>query len=259
MGHGDDRARVHLEGPLQPGHGLRIEVVGRLIEEEQVRLGQEQPAQRDPPPFTPRERAHVGITRREPESIHGDLERAVELPRAGGVDLGLEVGLLGQERVDIGVGFAEGRADLVVAVDQLLGLTDPLGDVAGNILGLVELGLLSEVPNREPGGQPSLTREPVVLARHDPQQRRLARPVGADDPDLCARVEGEVDPPEHFAVGRIEARETAHGVDELGSHGDQCARCRPCRRAGGRSVHGRPANPAQPSFADHAGCREPAG
>jgi hypothetical protein len=135
-----------------------------------VRRGQQQPAERDPTSLTPREGAHVGLTGREPEGVHGDLEGAIELPGAGGVDLGLQVGLLGQERVHVGVGVAERGADLVEPVDQLLRLAHTFGDVAGDVLGLVELGLLGEVPHREPGSQPGLTGEPVVLAGHDPQQ-----------------------------------------------------------------------------------------
>ena len=170
MGHGDDGSRVHLQRPLQPRHGLGVEMVGRLVQEEQVGLGQEQPAQRHPPSLAARERADVGITRWEAERIHRDLEGAVELPGAGGIDLGLQVGLLGQQGVDVGLGIAEGGAHLVVAVDQLLGLAHTIGHIAGDVLGLVELGLLRQVPHREARGQPRLTREPVVLAGHDPQQ-----------------------------------------------------------------------------------------
>ena len=108
-------------------------------------MDKQQPAERHPPPLAPRERADVGVPRREPERVHGDLEGAVELPGAGGVDLGLQIGLLGQQRVDVGVGVAEGGAHLVVAVDQLLGLAHALGHVPGHVLGLVELGLLGQV------------------------------------------------------------------------------------------------------------------
>ncbi len=135
-------------------------------------MDKQQPAQRDPPPLSSREGAHVGIARREPEGVHGDLERPVELPRAGRVDLDLQVGLLGQQRVDIGVGVPEGGADRVVAVHQLLRLAHSFGHVAGDILGLVELGLLRQVPHGEPRGQPRLTGEPIVLTGHDPQQAK---------------------------------------------------------------------------------------
>ena len=225
VGDGDDRARVLLERALEPGDRLGVEVVGRLVEEQQVGLGEQEPAERDAAALAPGERGDVGVARREAERVHGDLERAVELPGAGGVDLGLEVGLLLEERVDVGVGVTEGRAHLVVAVDELLGLADALGDVAGHVLGRVELGLLGQEAHREAGGEARLASEAVVLARHDAQQRGLARAVGPDDADLGAGIEGQVDALQDLAVGRIEALEPAHGVDELGGHGDQCARC----------------------------------
>ncbi len=218
-----DGARVLLERPLEPGDRLGVEVVGRLIEEKEVGLGQQQPAQRDPSPLATRERGDVRVARWQPERIHRDLEGAIEVPGAGGVDLGLQVGLLGDERVDVGVGIAECGAHLVESVDESLRLTDPLGDVAGDVLGLVELRLLGQVPHGEARGQAGLAGEPVVLAGHDPQQRGLARAVGTDDADLGARIEGQVDAPQDLAVGRVEALQAAHGVDELGRHGDQCA------------------------------------
>ena len=145
-------------------------MVGRLVQEEEIRFGEEQTTERDPPSFTARERGDIGVARRKAERIHGDLEGPVELPCAGGIDLGLEVGLLGQERVDVGVGVAEGGAHLVVAIDQLLRLAHAFGHVPGDILGFVELGLLRQIADGEPRRQAGLAGEPLVLPRHDPQQ-----------------------------------------------------------------------------------------
>ena len=51
VGDGDDRARVVLQEALEPGHRFRVEVVGRLVEQEQVRGLQQQPAERHAPAF----------------------------------------------------------------------------------------------------------------------------------------------------------------------------------------------------------------
>jgi hypothetical protein len=48
VGHGDDGALVVLEEALEPGDRLSVEVVGGLVEEQQLRRTEE-PAQRDPP------------------------------------------------------------------------------------------------------------------------------------------------------------------------------------------------------------------
>ena len=44
MGDGDDRPRVLVEEALQPLHRLGVEVVGRLVEQQQVGVLEQQPA-----------------------------------------------------------------------------------------------------------------------------------------------------------------------------------------------------------------------
>ena len=51
MGHGDDRALVLAQVMLQPGHGLGVEVVGGLVEQQDVRFGEQQAGERDAPAF----------------------------------------------------------------------------------------------------------------------------------------------------------------------------------------------------------------
>ena len=193
-------------------------MVGGLVEEQQVGLGQEQAAQRHPAPLTTGECGDVSVPRGAAQGVHGDLEGALEVPRAGGVDLVLEFGLLGQELVEVGVGVAEGGAHLVVAVHHLFGLAHPFGDVAEDVLGRVQLGLLGQEADGEPGGEPGLAGEVVVLSGHDLEQRGLARAVAADDADLGPRIEGEVDPLQDLAVRWVEASQVTHGEDVLGSH-----------------------------------------
>ena len=48
VGDRDDGARVLLEEALQPLDRLGVEVVGRLVEQEQVGVAQQEPAERDP-------------------------------------------------------------------------------------------------------------------------------------------------------------------------------------------------------------------
>ena len=223
VGHRDHRPGVLLQRTLEPRDRLGVEMVGRLVEEQQVGPREKQSAQGDPASLATGEDGHVGVARGESQRVHGDLEGPLEVPCPGCVDLRLEVRLLREERVDVGVRFAERGADLVEAVDQRLDLTDALGHVAGDVLGRVELRLLGEVPDGEPGGQAGLTGESVVLARHDAKQGGLAGSVGTDDTDLRPRVEGEVDPLEDFAVGRVEAPKVAHGEDELWRHGPSVA------------------------------------
>ena len=170
-------ARVVLQRALQPGHRLGVEVVGGLVEQEEVGLGEQEAAQRHPAPLAARERRHVGVPRGQAQGVHGDLEGALEIPGPGGVDLGLQVGLLGQEGVDVGLGRAERGADLVVAVDQRLHLAHAIGHVAGHVLGRVELGFLRQVADGEAGGEAGLAAEAVVLAGHDRSSEDLPDPL----------------------------------------------------------------------------------
>jgi len=222
VGHGDHRAWVVLEGPFEPGHRFGIKVVGRLIEEEQVRLGQEEPAQGHPPAFPSREGLDPGIPGRKPQGVHSDLERPFQVPGTGGVDLVLQIGLLGQQLVEVGLRLSHGRTDGVEPVEQRLGFARAIGHVAQDILGWVQMRLLGKVPHGEAGGQPGLTRESVVLPGHDPEEGRLARSVAPDDTDFGSGIEGERDPFEHFPIGRVESPQVAHGVDVLGCHTEQC-------------------------------------
>ena len=54
MGDDHDRAGKVTQRPFEPGDAFRVQMVGRLIEQQQVRLFQQQPAQRDPATLTAR-------------------------------------------------------------------------------------------------------------------------------------------------------------------------------------------------------------
>ena len=78
--HRDDRARVVLEEPLEPGDRFGVEMVGRLVEQQQVGRLQQQPAQRDAAALAARERGDVGVRRRQAQRVHRELEPRIEVP-----------------------------------------------------------------------------------------------------------------------------------------------------------------------------------
>ena len=105
VGHGDDGAVVGREVLLEPQHRLGVEVVGGLVEQQQVGLLQQQLAQRDAAALTTGEHGDVGVRRRAAQGVHRLLELGVEVPRVGGVDRLLELAHLLHQRVEVGVGL----------------------------------------------------------------------------------------------------------------------------------------------------------
>ena len=85
-----DRALVVGEVLLEPQHALGVEVVGRLVEQQQVRLGQQEPAQRDPATLTAGEVRDGLVGRRAAQRVHRLLQLRVDVPGVGGVELLLQ-------------------------------------------------------------------------------------------------------------------------------------------------------------------------
>ena len=80
MGDDQDGTGIIAQVPFQPGYRLRVEVVGGLVEQQQLGLLQEQPAERNAPPFTAGKLAHVGIIGRTAQRVHGLVDLGIEIP-----------------------------------------------------------------------------------------------------------------------------------------------------------------------------------
>ena len=148
VGDGHDRAVVVAQEPLQPGHRLGVEVVGGLVQQQQIGPAQQQAAQGHPTTLTAREHVDRGVAGRDAQGVHGDLDRALEVPGAGRLDLALDLGLLLAQLVVVGVGVGPAGQHLVVALEQLRRLAQAVHDVAQHVLGRVEGRLLFEQARR---------------------------------------------------------------------------------------------------------------
>ena len=159
--------------------------------------------------------AHVLITRRAAQRVHGDVQGALQLPPLHRVDLLLQLGLLGHQRVHVGVRIPELRRHLVEAVEQRLGRGDALHDVAEHVLGRIELRLLRQEADARAVRHPRLAREVVIEPGHDAQQRRLAGAVDPEHADLGARQKRQRDVLQDLLAAREDLGQTAHHVDVL--------------------------------------------
>ena len=61
MGNGDHCAGILLQMLLQPSYGLGIQMVGRLVEQQNIWLFEQQTAHGNAPSFTTRQRLDQGI------------------------------------------------------------------------------------------------------------------------------------------------------------------------------------------------------
>jgi hypothetical protein len=214
---GDHGAGVLLQVLLEPLHTLGIEMVGRLVEQQEIRLLEQQLAQGDPALLAAGQDGHVGIARRAPEGVHGLVELGIQIPGVPMVDVLLQPAHLGKQGVEVGVRVGQLDGDLVEAVDHGLGLGDALLNVLQDGFGLVEHGLLHEDPDGVALHELGLTVGYVVDPGHDLEQAGLAGAVRADHADLRARQERQGDVIKDDLVS-VRLASLAKGVDEL-SHG----------------------------------------
>jgi len=188
-------------------------MVGRLVEQQEVGLVEQQLAQRNTAALAAGEFCDVGLVGRAAQRIHRLIDLAVEIPEAGGLDLVLQFGHL----VGGFLGIVHG--ELIVAIEDRLLLADAEHHVFAHGLGGIELGFLLEIADPGALGDPCLTVIFLVEAGHDPQQRRFAGAVDAEHADLGVRVKRQMDVIQHLA-GRVGLRQTLHEIDELTGHRD---------------------------------------
>jgi hypothetical protein len=128
-------------------------MVGRLIEQQQFGLIEQQPAQRDAAALAAGKLGHVGVVGRAAQRVHRQIDLGIELPQVLGVDLVLELGHLLRGLVGVVGG------DLVVAVEQRLLRRHALHHVLAHRKLRIELRLLFEIADPRPFGDPALADE----------------------------------------------------------------------------------------------------
>ena len=221
MGHRDDAPWVLGEVALEPTDRFGVEVIRRLVEEEQIRLREKESAERDTATLAAGERAHVLVARGTTERVHRDVHDRVEIPEALRFDLVLRAleGVGGLRHLVGGQVLRQLHRELVVSIqDRPLWRNAGL-DVATDVFQRIERRLLGEQSRAIALGDAGVADEVAVDASHDAQKRALARPIRTEHADLRVGVEGERDAAQDLALGRRhDLLELIHRVDELGRH-----------------------------------------
>ena len=153
---------------FQPVHRFSIEMVGRFVEQQKIRLRQQQLGEGHAAALTTRQLAHIRIRRRAAQGIHRLLHLRVQVPQVLRVDHILQLG--GLVGVLVGIVHHQG---VVFVENGLLG-GHAFHHVLENILVRVEMRFLFEISAGGPIGEPRLTVPLLVEPRHDAQKRRLA-------------------------------------------------------------------------------------
>jgi hypothetical protein len=168
-----DSARELREVPLQPEHALGVQVIRRLVEEEQVGLRQQHSAQCDAAPLASREMCHRTVRRRTTKRVHRQLQLVVQIPRVHRVNALLHARLLGEEFLHRRIvhRLGELRRDLVEAREQVARLLHAQLDVLAHGLRGVEFRLLREVADLGPRRRPRFAVELGIHSGHNAQQR----------------------------------------------------------------------------------------
>ena len=206
---------------FQPRQSLEVQVVGGLVKDEQVRLGEQGAGQGGPSAFT----AAGGIRRsvqragREADSGGHPFQAALVIVAAPGLELVQQGGIVfggkvipavpvAAEEREAGLDLAFQQAQIVEGGHHVV--PDGARDFPGEDLG--------DVAGAKAGMYAKLARVGFGLAGNHPQQGCLARPVGADHPDAGIIGDFQVNPGEdlHVPVGEGQAR-CRDDVHESGS------------------------------------------
>ena len=211
----DHGAGETLQELLEPVDRLGVQVVGRLVEQQHVGLGQQQAAQRDAALLAARKHADLGVPRRQAQRVGGDLELQVGVFAAGRGDQRLELVLLGGQRVEVGIGLGVGGVHLVQALLGREHAADALLDRLAHGLAGLELRLLRQKADLQVRHRRGFAFDVLVEAGHDLQQRRLARAVEAEHADLGAGEKRQRDVLEDLALRRDDLADAVHGENVL--------------------------------------------
>ncbi len=171
MGNRDDRARETFEIFFQPCHRFGIQMVGRLIEQQHIRLGEQQPAKRHAAPFATRQLFYVRIPRWQAQGVSCDFQLAFDLPPVLGIDFGLQITLFTEESVHLLVihGLRKFFADRIEAGHQFKDIGYAFLHVAAHILGRVQFGFLGQIADSDAGLRPRFTFYFRIDSGHDPE------------------------------------------------------------------------------------------
>ncbi len=187
MRHEQQRALELAQGVLEPADRVDVEMVRRLVEQKQIRLGDERLAEQGPPPPAAGQLAERTIGRqRQPR--HDHLDFLFEPPAVAFFELVLKRAQALERRRRL----RRLHRRVVIARDERAELAEARRDLVEHRAIGRAWHLLVEPRHAQAGRAPDRARVGRLFAGYDPQQRRLARAVAADQADALAGLDAQV-------------------------------------------------------------------
>ncbi len=178
--HEDAGAGIILEEVLQPLDGVGVEMVGRLVEDEQIGPGKQRAAECDAAFFPAREAARETVGGGGVEVGDERLDAVAHVPAVEVVDVVEEF---------VGAGVVGGPG--LVFGDEVEHLLRAHEDVVLHGAGVVELEVLRQVAGDEFAAADDLPGVRLGDPGDDAQEGGFARAVASDEADAVALVDGE--------------------------------------------------------------------
>ncbi|CAI8755951.1 putative 30S ribosomal protein S5 [Methylococcus capsulatus] len=170
---------------LQPDDGFEVEMVGGLVQEQQIRLDDQGAGQRDPALPAPGQPFDRFFTRQSETAEH-EFHPPAQTPAICGFQRLLQDAEPVQTR---GVTVREPFGQVVVFGDPPAGLAQTIGHGVVDRRGGRQRRHLLEEADPQPGLLPDFAAVGRELPRQDFQQSRLTFAVAADDTDPLARID----------------------------------------------------------------------
>ena len=212
VGHGDDGALVLLQVGLQPLHRLGVEVVGGLVQQEDVGFSEQQAAEGHAAPFASGEVLHRCVAVGTAQRVHSAFQFGVELPGVVLLNEVCELALPLDELVHLVVvhGLGELHAHLLVLLQHIHDLLHALLHHLLDGERVVELRLLREITDGVARSEDHLALIGLVNAGDDLQQRGFSRAVETEHADFRPVEEGKVDVFEDLSLRRNRLGDVHH-------------------------------------------------
>ena len=201
---------------LEPFDGVGVEVVGRLIENRQAGLLDQESRERNASPLAAAHLIDAPIHFNEAELLEKHIDAKAVFPAAKTFDF------LGSGRLWLRVGFpsrflrGDQPAELLVSLEGLGPGTEPFEDDVPRIAAARQVGFLRQIANGRLTAAGDTPRVRLLFTDQDARQSRLARAVVPDEPNSLPFVNRKAD--------AIEKSRLAVGLAKAFSHQDRHVR-----------------------------------